>query len=187
VNSSLRWLVAGWLLLSLSVPAWAQGFKFPLPFTKKEPEQVRRTIGDEPPAQRRSGFELPKLSMPKLPAPKMSLPKLSLPKLPTPKLPSFGLGGAKKTSPRRPRGRMTYRQPPSTLEKFNQGTKDLFSKTKDVIVAPWTGDKTPARMSSARSKPKSSFFTLPWSQPEEPPQPRSVKEFLSQPRPGFDD
>jgi hypothetical protein len=64
---------------------------------------------------------------------------------------------------------------PSTWTKFNTGTKQFFAKTKDVLT-PW--DDSPAT-----KKEKKSFFTGWLTEKEEVQKPRSVSEFLAQPRP----
>lgn len=70
---------------------------------------------------------------------------------------------------------------PSTLAKLNEGTKDLFGKTKEVLM-PWSS--SPKKKS--RSTKKSSFSLTSWlTKKEEPKRPRTVKDFIGQPRPGF--
>ena len=87
-----------------------------------------------------------------------------------------------------------HREKPSVLTKLNEGTKDLvegtvdttknaFAKTKRALgkttrlLMPWSNKKG--------KKGQSSIFTSWWRADEEPERPRSVKEFLALPRPGY--
>ena len=83
---------------------------------------------------------------------------------------------------------------PSTWNKFSNGTKSFVGKTTDVLT-PWdTAAEKKAKRSSnnqrlsfnkpARKEEKKSFFASWLPEKEEPKRPRSVAEFLKQPRPG---
>ena len=72
---------------------------------------------------------------------------------------------------------------PSTLAKLNQGTKDLYGKTKSVLM-PWASDSKKSS-SSKTNKSQGSFLTSWFTKKEEKKKPRTVKEFLAQPRPGY--
>jgi hypothetical protein len=81
---------------------------------------------------------------------------------------------------------------PSTWSKISDGTKQFFVKTKDVLT-PWDDDSKKADKpgisqrfhmgGSAKKTEKKSFFTSWIPEKEEPKKPRSVSEFLKQPRP----
>jgi hypothetical protein len=179
------------------------------PFKDQEPGGgISANISDAPEEQEpERGFSFPKLSMPKLP--KLSMPKWKLPK---PQLPSMGRG-EQDASRSRPTSRTTTtrstanRNPPprgpSAWEKFNNGTKSFFTKTKTTLM-PWTADTAPAtpqrpptgsnrtRVASnanraQREDPKPSIFSpfLPDKEAEEK-RVDSTTDFLSLPRPNFD-
>jgi len=77
---------------------------------------------------------------------------------------------------------------------MSNGTKSFFSKTYDVLT-PWDTEAEKARSNqkSRTSRPlsntgratpeKKSFLTSWWAPEEEPQKPRTVSEWLSQPRP----
>jgi hypothetical protein len=93
------------------------------------------------------------------------------------KMPKWKVFGSSET-------RRSQPKPPSTWDKMTDGTKEFLGKTKDVLT-PW--DDPPSRNAGRRSdKPKESgtaaFFTG-WFKEEEPQRPRTVSEWLSQPRP----
>jgi hypothetical protein len=74
---------------------------------------------------------------------------------------------------------------PSTLSKLNQGTKEFFGKTKDVLM-PWSKSKkkSVARPVSAKKKvTKTPWYKslLPQKEPEK--KPKTVSEFIGQDRP----
>ena len=81
---------------------------------------------------------------------------------------------------------------PSTWSKISGGTKEFFGKTKDTLT-PW--DNPPKKASnssmsqrfhmggSSNQTKKKSFLTSWLPEPEKPQKPRSVSEFLKQPRP----
>lgn len=87
---------------------------------------------------------------------------------------------------------------PSTLSKMTNGTKSLFSKTADA-VNPWddkpvpppkiTGSNsifTQQRQAAEKKKEPSSSSVLPaswWGSDKNDGKPKSVNDFLSQPRP----
>ena len=78
----------------------------------------------------------------------------------------------------------SQRQEPSTWAKMNQGTKDLFGKTKSVLM-PWTNKKKSSSSSRQKSEQKTSILTSWLPKKAEPERPKSVKEFLGRPRPSF--
>jgi hypothetical protein len=100
------------------------------------------------------------------------------------KMPSLVPSWAKKESKKPPQ--------PSTWSKINDGTKRFFAKTKDVLT-PWDNPPKKAgspsisqrfHMGGSSGKPeKKSFFTSWITGKDEPEKPRSVSEFLKQPRP----
>jgi hypothetical protein len=83
---------------------------------------------------------------------------------------------------------------PSTWTKMSNGTKNFFSKTYDVLT-PWDteAEKVQAKQKSRNARPlsntgraapeKKSFLTSWWATEEKPKQPKTVSEWLSQPRP----
>ena len=183
------------LLSSICLDAMAANDSEPVnPFEQPVPGNrgVSASISDEPDAEEKRGFSLPKLALPKLPTP--TLPKLRMPKV---SMPSWT---KKEPSPR---------TGPSTWQKLSTGTKSMFSKTRDTLM-PWTVDDdnpplrhaTGSRVStgvsrtrvasnrsggSASSGEKKSIFSsfLPSSEPDETPI-RTTSDFLSQKRPQFD-
>jgi hypothetical protein len=90
--------------------------------------------------------------------------------------PKFSLPGWGSRSPATSRS-----SKPSTLTKLNQGTKDFFGKTKDVLM-PWSDD---TKRSGSRDSGTKTSFLPSWLKPKpaEPKRPESVKEFLGRPRP----
>lgn len=152
------------LLLSASAVAaegsWSWPFWNPFKSEKSKSKKVTASVTD----QNRSSFQLPKL-----------------PELPKPSLPSFT---TKRTSAAR---RSAPSHSPSMWDKMTQGTKDFFSKTYDVLT-PWDNHKSaPAKPptqlggTSRPSKSKgSSWFS--WPKSDEPKEPRTVNEFIAQPR-----
>lgn len=173
------------------------------PFTQPEPSNrgVSANISDDAGVEQKPGFAFPKLSLPKLPKP--SLPKLEMPKLQMPKV----------SLPKVSRPQWTKKEPvrnsgPSTWEKLSNGTKSMFTKTRDTLM-PWAvNDKKPptrsatgsrsstgfnrTRVASNRSgressSEKKSFFgsLLPSSEPEVK-RIETTSDFLSQKRPRFD-
>ncbi len=75
------------------------------------------------------------------------------------------------------------RKEPSTMDKISQGTKDLFGKTKNVLM-PWSSDSK-KKKSRAKASEKPSFLTSWLPQKETPKRPKTVNDFLKQPRPGY--
>jgi hypothetical protein len=85
---------------------------------------------------------------------------------------------------------------PSAWQKMTSGTKNFFSKTADALT-PW--DRKPATpprsvtgsnsvftnnaSKAAEKKNSSSIFPASWWSSDKQEQPKSVSEFLSQPRP----
>lgn len=147
-----------------ATPAMAQGWKMPdfNPFDRKEPQRVRTTIGDEMPA--RSGWSLPRPKLPKLAMPQLRMPALPKPKLPEMRLPRLSMPGSRK---------MPGSQP-SAWNRFNDGTKQFFTKTKDVLT-PWDNG-------SDKGKPKKTFFSSWLPKKEEPKPIQSVDDFLALPK-----
>jgi hypothetical protein len=77
----------------------------------------------------------------------------------------------------------------SPWARFTQGTKNFFSRTYDVLT-PWETENEKARARrqavnhrSSGKKPQPSFWSGWFGGQEEPPQPRTVSEWLAQPRP----
>ena len=70
------------------------------------------------------------------------------------------------------------RKEPSTLAKLNQSTKDFYGKTKSVLM-PWSSS---SKKSSSKSKKSSSFLTS-WLPKKEEKKPKTLNDFLAQPRP----
>jgi hypothetical protein len=82
---------------------------------------------------------------------------------------------------------------PSTWTKMSQGTKNFFSRTYDVLT-PWETEAEKSRAQRSRStrpltntrktsSENTSFFSGWWGAEEKPQQPRTVSEWLKQPRP----
>lgn len=79
----------------------------------------------------------------------------------------------------------TRKAEPSTLEKVNQGTKDFFGKTKEVLM-PWsTTPQKPAARTSSKSAKSSSWFSSWWPEKKKEPEIRTVNDFLGLERPQF--
>ena len=200
MRSSIAFVALFGLIAGHSLTASAAGAAEPVnPFTQPEPSNrtVSASISDDSEGEASSGFSLPKLSLPKLPKP--SLPKIALPRL---QMPKVSMPQWTKTEPVRNSG-------PSTWEKLNNGTKSMFTKTRDTLM-PWAASdkKPPARsVTGSRSSTgisrsragsnrgsggesageKKSFFSslLPSSQPDKKPI-ETTNDFLSQRRPRFD-
>ena len=199
-------LVAGLAAPTASLAQTEDQYRIVDPFRDQEPRggvSARISDGEEPP-ERESGFSFPKLSMPKLP--KFSMPKWKMPQLP----------GASRREADAPRTRQTSRMTgtrstsnrntppagPSAWEKFNNGRKSFFAKTKSTLM-PWTKDTAEAapagiptgsnrvRVASNRSRQeeeqKPNLFSpfLPDKKPEEK-RVNSTTDFLSLPRPKLD-
>ena len=98
------------------------------------------------------------------------LPKMSLPSW-----------GTKSRAPARP-------SEPSTLSKLNQGTKDFFGKSKDVLM-PWSksSKKPTARPASVKKPVAKTPWYKSWIPQKKKPEkkPLSVSEFIGQDRPEF--
>jgi len=88
---------------------------------------------------------------------------------------------------------------PGTLQKMSTGTKNFFSKTADALN-PWdnksqaapppkpSGSKSAFSQASAKKKQTQNTSMLPswpWGAKAEEKKPKTVTDFLSQPRPGF--
>jgi hypothetical protein len=86
---------------------------------------------------------------------------------------------------------------PSTWDRFSNGTKTFFTKTKGVLM-PWTKHSDvpspsptgtrrvyPAS-SGGKSAPKKSFFSSWFDDEDEVKPPTTVNEFLAQPRVPFE-
>ena len=133
------------------------------------------------PARAESNWKLPNLNpFAKKPATSARPKKTSRFKMPD-LLPSWGEKKARRSSE------------PSTWNKITTGTKKFAGKTADVLT-PWdTAAEKKAKNSSindrfsfnkpARKKEKKSLFASWLPKKEEPKRPRSVAEFLKQPRP----
>ena len=120
------------------------------------------------PAQAESGWKLPNLN-PFSKKTNSSASKKSSFKMPS-LIPSWG-------------EKKSHSSQPSTWSKMTDGTKDFFSKTADMLN-PWdTPSSKKTHSSFNKKKEKKSLFASWFSQKEEPRKPRSVAEFLKQPRP----
>lgn len=99
---------------------------------------------------------------------------------PTLSMPSWG---SKSRSPKRS-------SEPSTLSKLNQGTKDFFGKTKDVLM-PWSKSTQSKSTQKSATRPvsnKKKVAKTPWYKaliPQKEPEkkPKTVSEFIGQDRP----
>lgn len=105
---------------------------------------------------------------------KPSLPKLTPPKITPPKI----------TMPD-----MEMPRPMEWAKKVNQGTRQMVGKTKDVLTAPfqaWSNPPPPTNSRPAKSREpqdKPGFWSRMFSAEEEEPEPpRTVADFLRQPR-----
>jgi hypothetical protein len=95
-------------------------------------------------------------------------------------LPHMSLPGlsSKSAAPKR-------KSEPSTLAKMNQGTKDFFGKTKDVLM-PWSKSSTKSAVHNGSSKKpakKKSFLTSWIPQKKVEKKPQTMRDFLGDPRP----
>jgi len=84
------------------------------------------------------------------------------------------------------------KKPPSTLDKIGAGTKNFFTGVGNTLTGkksdpkkdpskPYTNPQSPA--SKAQPKSDASKSWLPsWLRPEEPKPPKTVKEWMDQPR-----
>ena len=79
--------------------------------------------------------------------------------------------------------------PPSTLDKVSSGTKKVLAKTNETIN-PWAKKSSPTTSRTSNKQPanrpkaaeKKSFLSSMWPAKEEP-KPKTVSEFLAQPKP----
>ena len=131
-------------------------------------------------ARAESTWKLPDLN-PFNNAPKSKTAKKSTSLFKLPELSWPGKGGGKRSSTNKP----------STWNRVSNGTKNFFSKTKEVLT-PWDNSSKKTGNSSIRNrfgmttkkKEKSSSFFTGWlTKEEEPKRARTVSEWLSQPRP----
>ena len=87
---------------------------------------------------------------------------------------------------------------PTALQKMNAGTKQFFSETADTLnpfndandnppPAKVTGSSSMFRQASKKPEAKSTSFlpSWPWGAKEEEKKPKTVSEFLMQPKPDF--
>ncbi len=101
------------------------------------------------------------------------------------KLPSWGAPSHKPTGFSTNAYPAKTRKAPSSFTKLSNGTKDLFGKTKDVLM-PWSSTskkKKSKKSSTSRSKSKTSFLTSWLPKKEKKPKPPTLKSFLGQQRP----
>jgi hypothetical protein len=104
------------------------------------------------------------------------------------KMPSLWSKSSTKTAAARPKG-------PSTWQKMTTGTKSVVSKTADALnpfddandkvqqTTLVTGSKNKFRQASAQKKSESGSLWPSWlGGSEEPQKPKTVNEFLNQPR-----
>jgi hypothetical protein len=87
---------------------------------------------------------------------------------------------------------------PSTWQRMSSGTRTFFAKTADVLN-PWddaeekeslvpSGSGSAFRRASAKKEESSGKFSLPswsWGSDAKESKPKTVNDFLSQPRPDF--
>ncbi len=163
IRFSLSW-VALIVLLGTMEPALAaekgSGWSIWNPFKsdKSSKKKVTASVTDQP---HPSGFELPKLP---------SLPKLSLPSM-----------TSRSSTARQP----AVSSGPSTWDKITKSTKQFFSKAYDVLT-PWDNKpdapvKPPVHGSSHTGTTGMSSW-LPWSKKPSSQGPKTVNEFIAQPR-----
>jgi hypothetical protein len=79
----------------------------------------------------------------------------------------------------------TRHSEPSTLSKMNQGTKDFFGKSKDVLM-PWSkSSKKPTTRPASVKKPvaKTPWYKSWVPQKKQEKKPLSVSDFIGQDRP----
>jgi hypothetical protein len=160
-------LLSLFVVAALPLPGLAEeeGFGLPNlnPFAEKSGPPVSSSVSDAP----TSGWKMPKL-------------------------PNPFAGLATKSSRSKPAG-------PSGWQKMTTSTKTFFSKTADVLnpfddandkqqeIAP-SGSKSIFSRTSAKKEESKGFFSLPswsWGGEEEPKKPKTVQDFLAQPRPDF--
>lgn len=156
-------------LILLPTAAMSQdGWKFPTwnPFkTKAAP--VSRPV-NQPTSS--SPFQLPKFGMPEMKMPQIKMPQMKMPSF---SAPTFA----------RPK-------PPQAWQNFSESSKRFFTKSKHTLL-PWTAPQNNQPFTGSRGfrnppKPESNgFFSSWWGQEPEPKQPRTVNEWLQQPRPSF--
>lgn len=80
--------------------------------------------------------------------------------------------------------------PPSTLDKISSGTKNALTKTNQAIN-PWAKKSPPTTSRTSSQQPanrpkaaeKKSLLSSMWPAKEEPQKPKTVSEFLAQPKP----
>jgi hypothetical protein len=129
--------------------------------------------------------------------PESGLSKLSMPKMP--KFDGTGAGGASATPrhsslPSFSNRSLTKPPQPSMWSKFSSGSKNFFSRAKATMTSPFqkkqpspfaspiTGSRT-HKASADKAKGTKSFFSSWLASPEPEPQPpRTVSEFLKQPK-----
>lgn len=114
-------------------------------------------LPDEPATPEDTWWNRWKPPMPKLQAPKMSMPKLTMPSMELP-------------------------DPSGWVKKVNNGTRSAMTKTKRTLTAPWRAMSGSKR--TTRKKKEPGFWSRIFTVEEDPP-PSSVRDFLSQPRPGY--
>jgi hypothetical protein len=159
------------LILVPSVALSQDGWKFPTwnPFKKKEMVPASRSV---PPTQTSSPFQLPKFSLPQMKLPEMKLPQVKMPAF---KAPTF-----------------SKPQPPQAWKNFSESSKRFFTKSKHTLL-PWTAPQNNQPFTGSQGwsnnqpKPNGDSFLSslwPYSEPEPQP-PRTVNEWLQQPRPSF--
>ena len=73
---------------------------------------------------------------------------------------------------------------PSTLAKLNQGTKDLYGKTKSVLM-PWTNDSKKKNGSAKPKKSPTSILTSWLPKKAEKKRPTTLPDFIGRRRPGY--
>ena len=94
------------------------------------------------------------------------------------------------TQSTRPKSNGRKAAPPSTWEKMKTGTKSALTKTNETIN-PWAKKSTPTTKHASTKQPanrpktaeKKSFLSGLWPEKEEPKRPKTVSEFLAQPKP----
>ena len=119
-----------------------------------------------------SGFAWPKLTMPKITMPKVTMPKISMPKLSMPKWPTNAEG--QPLSPWAPVS--------SGVNKISSGTKKAWEGTKELFN--FGSSKETQLEPQPDTANQASFWQRITNDEPEPTGPRTVAEWMAQPRVG---
>jgi len=186
---ALRFAIVSAFLMARAASAQSTGDEPTNPFEQPGPDRVSASISDDD--EQEPGFSFPKISLPKLKMPELKMPVLKLPKLPTRETRT----SMTRTATSRSTAHTRPPNQPSTWEKFNQGTKSFFVKTRNTLL-PWTvkepvtsrpAARTASRDTARTSSNNRSFLPfLPKKEPE-PQRIESANDFFKLPRPRFDE